>query len=40
MRIALQVLLNRQGQTLDADAHVGVAGGDPDPDAARDRDHL
>ena len=39
MRIALQALLNRQSQTLHAAAHVGVAGGDPDPDAARYRDH-
>src|SRR5471030_2698081 len=37
--IPLQVLLNLQSQALHAAAHVGVAGRDPDPDAARYRDH-
>src|SRR4029077_729093 len=39
MGIALKAFLNRQGQALHAAAHVGVAGRDPDPDAARYRDH-
>src|SRR6266849_4574683 len=39
MRIALQVLLDCQRQALHAAAHVGVTGRDPDPDAARYRDH-
>src|ERR1700688_843259 len=39
MGIALKALLNRQSQALHAAAHVGVAGRDPDPDAARYRDH-
>src|SRR6202051_5406439 len=39
MGIALQTLLNRQSQALHAAAHVGVARRDPDPDAARYRDH-
>src|ERR1700726_4845203 len=39
MGIALQALLNRQSQALHASAHVGVARGDPDPDAAWYRDH-
>lgn len=39
MRIAHQALLNRESQALHAATHVGVASGDPDPDAARDRDH-
>src|SRR6202047_2829582 len=39
MRIALQTLLNRQSQALHAAAHVRVPSGDPDPDAARYRDH-
>ena len=39
MRIAFQALLNRKCQALHAAAHVGVAGGDPHSDAARDRDH-
>src|SRR5204862_4294764 len=39
MGIALQALLNRQSQALHAAAHVRVPGGDPDPDAARYRDH-
>jgi hypothetical protein len=39
VRIALQALLNRQRQALHAAAHVRVAGRDPDPDAARLRDH-
>src|SRR5262245_54092516 len=37
--IALQALLNRKSQALHPTAHVGVASGDPDLDAARDRDH-
>src|SRR5580693_4510620 len=37
--IPLQALLNLQSQTLHAAPHVGVAGRDPDPDAARYRDH-
>ncbi len=39
MGIALQLLLNRKSQALHAPAHVRVASRDPDPDAARDRDH-
>src|ERR1700682_516916 len=39
MGIALQTLLNRQSQALHAAAHVRVPSGDPDPDAARYRDH-
>src|SRR5258707_8613564 len=39
MGIALQALLNRQSQALHATAHVRVPSGDPDPDAARYRDH-
>src|SRR5271154_3406220 len=39
MRIALQTLLNRQGQALHAAAHVRVPSGNPDPDPARYRDH-
>src|SRR5689334_5614508 len=39
MRIALQALLDRKRQALHAAAHVGVASGDPNPDAARNRDH-
>src|SRR5215213_7321247 len=39
MRIALQALLNTQSQALHAAAHVRVAGRDPDPDAAGNRDH-
>src|SRR3981189_512808 len=39
MGIALQALLNRQTQALHAAAHVRVPSGDPDPDAARYRDH-
>src|ERR1700738_3524751 len=39
MGIALQTLLNRQSQALHAPAHVRVSSGDPDPDAARYRDH-
>src|ERR1700722_10549528 len=39
MGIALQALLNRQSQALHAAAHVRVPSGDPDPDAARYRDH-
>src|SRR4051812_18138788 len=37
--IPLQALLNLQSQTVHAAPHVGVAGRDPDPDAARYRDH-
>src|SRR5215211_1899529 len=37
--IPLQALLNLQSQTLHAAPHVGVAGRDPDPNAARYRDH-
>src|SRR5438067_8784380 len=39
MGIALQALLNRQSQALHAAAHVRVPSGDPDPDAARYRNH-
>src|ERR1700692_550050 len=39
MGIALQTLLNRQSQALHATAHVRVPSCDPDPDAARYRDH-
>src|SRR6202165_3506386 len=39
MGIALQTLLNRQSQALHAAAHVRMPSGDPDPDAARYRDH-
>src|SRR5579863_7339859 len=39
MGIALQALLNRQSQALHAAAHVRVPSGDPNPDAARYRDH-
>lgn len=39
MRMALQPLLNLESQALCAATHVGVAIGDPDPDAARDWDH-
>src|SRR5277367_966882 len=39
MGIALQLLLNRQSQALQAPAHVRVPGRDPDPDATRNRDH-
>src|SRR5476649_2311974 len=39
MGIALQALQNRQSQALHAAAHVRVPSGDPDPDAARYRDH-
>src|SRR3954454_5332009 len=39
MGITLQALLNRQSQALHAAAHVRVPSGDPDPDAARYRDH-
>src|SRR5258708_16989354 len=39
MGISLQALLNRQSQALHAAAHVRVPSGDPDPDAARYRDH-
>src|ERR1700683_4024990 len=37
--IALQTLLNRQSQALHAAAHVRMPSCDPDPDAARYRDH-
>src|SRR6202142_2000702 len=39
MGIALQALLNRQSQALHAATHVRVARRNPDPDAARYRDH-
>ena len=32
-------LLHEQRQTVEALAHIGVAGGQPDPDAGRNRDH-
>src|SRR6187397_1751689 len=37
--IPLQALLNLKGRTLHAAPHIGVARCDPDPDAARYRDH-
>src|ERR1700689_4723283 len=37
--VMLQDLLHLQSQTLHAAPHVGVARRDPDPDAARYRDH-
>src|SRR5450631_796604 len=40
MGIALQALLYRQSQALHAPANVRVPSGDPDPDAARYRDHC
>src|ERR1051326_8168521 len=39
VRIALQLLLHQQRQAIEALAHVGVAGRQPHPHAARDRDH-
>src|SRR5436190_9517973 len=39
VRIALERLLYHQCQAIKALAHVGVAGRQPDPRAARDRDH-
>src|SRR5256885_14375835 len=39
VRITLERLLYQQGQAIEALAHVGVAGRQPDPRAARDRDH-
>ena len=39
VRIALQALLNLQGQPAHAAPHVAVAGCNPDPDTARNRDH-
>src|SRR5262245_49103723 len=39
MRIAPERLLHQQRQAIKALAHVGVAGRQPDPRAARDRDH-
>src|SRR5437870_5538450 len=39
MRVALQTLLDRERQALQAAAHVCVTGGDPDPDVAWDRNH-
>src|SRR6202007_1440092 len=39
VRIALQNLLNCKSQASHAATHVGVASGDPNPDAARNRDH-
>src|SRR5436190_14912603 len=40
VRIALERLLYHQCQAIKALAHVGVAGRQPDPRAARDRDHC
>src|SRR5438552_12657842 len=39
VRIALERLLHHQRQAIKTLAHVGVAGRQPDPRAARDRDH-
>src|SRR5690349_18923394 len=39
MRIALQAFLNGKSQALHAASHVGVARGDPNPDAVWNRDH-
>src|SRR5215204_1243020 len=39
MGIAPKRLLGKQRQTVEALAHVGVAGGQPHPHAARNRDH-
>ena len=39
VRIALELLLDQQRQAVEALAHVGVAGRQPHPHAARDRDH-
>src|SRR5215472_10825106 len=38
--IALQALLNHKSQALHAATHIGVAGGEKDPDTARNRDHC
>src|SRR5207244_12442185 len=38
-RIAPQRLLHQQGQAVEAFAHIRVAGRQPHPRAARDRDH-
>lgn len=39
MRIALQALLHCKSQASHAATHIGLASGDPDPDAARNWDH-
>src|SRR5271166_2428505 len=39
MGIALQTLLNLKRQTLHAAPHVGMTSRNPDPDAARNRNH-
>src|ERR1700681_2451824 len=39
MGVALETLLNLQGQPLHAASHVRMAGRDPDPTARRNRDH-
>src|SRR3954452_3736288 len=39
VRITPECFLHQQGQAIEALAHVRTAGGQPDPDTARDRDH-
>src|SRR5213080_2622624 len=39
VRVALEHLLHLQRQPVHALAHVGAAGGEPDPRPARERDH-
>src|ERR1051326_8453878 len=39
VRITLQLLLHQQRKAIEALAHVGMAGRNPHPHAARDRDH-
>src|SRR3954452_14009949 len=39
VRIALEHLLHQERQPVHALAHVGAAGSEPDPCAARERDH-
>jgi len=39
VRVAAQPLLHLQRQPVHAFTHIGVTGCEPDPDAARDRDH-
>src|SRR5215217_5580086 len=39
VRVTPERLLHEQGQTIEALAHVRTAGGQPDPDTTRDRDH-
>src|SRR4051812_50135510 len=39
VRIALEHLLHQERQPVHALAHVGAAGGQPDPRPARERDH-